>query len=282
MSAQNQKFQSTGFRDQALSKVVVDRGTPYQITDKDLEDLRVLPQKHSGHFVSDMQATKELHNYNALGRDPTSDELAAIARVRAALSIKDWHPDVAIKTFHDLDTILFDGRLRGNVCVCWTDHRINYVYVSGSNGDPKNIRGNNVNPTRLAALDKLASRGQKELTLIVKGVTRRSGYPLGQCCIMLNAESILPEGKSGSPISWGTMWWALLHEMCHAYDRVRTKEGDGHGKHFGTRLAAVKGRWNKLFGRTPGFIFGLNGSRYDRFLPSELSGRTSEVVSGTD
>ncbi len=52
-------------------------------------------------------------------------------------------------------------------------------------------------------------------------------------------------------------------------------ESDGHGKHFGTKLAAVDERWTKLFG------FASKEVSYDRFHPSELTNGANEAASGT-
>ena len=265
MSAQGRRPGGKELRKQALDRVVTDRGTPYQITDKDLEDLLVHPQQHAGLFVSEMQATKEIYNHNNLEREPTSHEVAAIARVHAALSIENWHPDVAIKTFHDLDTIFFNGRLRGNVCICWCDGRKRYQV---STQDLSNM----INSNRMKSLDEPLASGQNKAIIVSLGVTYCDGYPPGQCRIKLNAGSILPKGKPGSLSSWAQMWAVLMHEMCHAYDRVRTADAGGHGKHFGTKLEAVARRWDKLFG------FPLDGLRYEVFQASELSDNCGEVV----
>lgn len=44
---------------------------------------------------------------------------AAILRLRAGLEIQDWKPDLVIKAFHDLDTVFFNGKLRGHVTIQW-------------------------------------------------------------------------------------------------------------------------------------------------------------------
>ena len=290
MSIQNQEPVSREFRDQALSKVVVDRGTPYQITDQDLKDLGTFPPNHSSHFVTAMQTTKELLEHNDLGREPTSNEVAAIARLHAAqaIGLEDWHPDIAIKAFHDLDTVFFDGHLRGSVCVCWSDGRVNHMldlpnhpHTDRWRQDPKCLNDIHfrITPNRLITVDQIATAGQKEATFRLEGTTCPAGYSPGQCRIMLNTERILPEGKNGNLISWRVMWLTILHEMCHACGQVRTRERTGHGKHFGTKFEAVKKRWNKLFGMHK-FRFALNVGGYDRFDPSELSGGAGELISG--
>ena len=206
---------SKELRDRAAEEVVIGRGTIYQVTEKDIEDLEGFPQHHSGHFVSEMQATRDIHYHNGVNRKSSSAENAAIARVRAALSIDDWHPDVAIKAFHDLDLIFFDGHLRGNVCVCWSDNRINYRFIPGTSKDPK-YTNDAIAKWMASELHKVEHTvrqlpsGQNEVIVRSEGVTCWIGYPAGQCRILLNADSILGEGQS----PWQKMWVFLLHEMC--------------------------------------------------------------------
>ena len=214
MSFQNRPG-SKELRDWAAEEVVIGRGTPYQVTEKDLEDLDGFPHNHSGHFVSEMQATRDIHDHNVAERKASPNEIAAIARVRAALSVDDWHPDVAIKAFHDLDLIFFDGHLRGNVCVCWSDNRINYRFIPGTSEDPKYTtdviaKGMASGLHKFEHTVRQLPSGQKEVIVRSEGVTCWIGYPAGQCRIMLNADSVLGEGES----PWQKMWAFLLHEMC--------------------------------------------------------------------
>lgn len=44
---------------------------------------------------------------------------AAIDRLVAGLYIPDWTPDLVIKAFYDLDTVFFDGKLRGMTTILW-------------------------------------------------------------------------------------------------------------------------------------------------------------------
>lgn len=218
-----------------------------------------------------MQATKEIYEHNDLEREPTPKEAAAIARLRAALSIEDWHPDVAIKTFHDMDIIFFAGRLQGNVCAHWADGPFTFRYVAQSVQDTKNFDAYR----RMEGVDEFVTSGKNEVAGTIWGRTWFDGCPPGKCRIALNATAILARNKSGRLTSWAQIWVVLLHEMCHAYTQVRTMEYDGHGKHFGTKLAAVDKRWTQLFG------FASIGASYDRFHPSELSNGANEAASGT-
>ena len=261
---------SAELRAQALKDVTIDQGTPYQISETGLKGLRFFRKKQVEHFVSQMQATKEICEHNDLEREPTPKEAAAIARLRAALSFEDWHPDVAIKTFHDMDIIFFAGRLQGNVRAHWEDGPFLFRYVPRTTQDAKNFYADR----KWEGVDEFVASGKKEVTWTLWGRTWFDGCPPGKCCIVLNATAILAKNKSGRLTSWAQIWAVLLHEMCHAYTWVRSMQYDGHGKHFGTKLAAVDERWTKLFG------FASNGASYDRLHPSELSNGASEAASG--
>ncbi len=151
---------SAELRAQALENVTIDQGTPYQISETDLKALRSFRKKQVEHFVSQMQATKEIYEHNDLEREPTPKEAAAIARLRAALSIEDWHPDVAMKTFHDIDVIFFAGRLQGNVRAHWGDGPFQFRYVPQSVQDAKNFYAYR----RMEGVDNFLASGKKEVT----------------------------------------------------------------------------------------------------------------------
>ena len=198
----------------ALKVPVADRGTPYEITDKELKDLRakVYPKKHSGHFVTEVQAVAEIRDHNRLGREPTLNEAAAINRLHAALSLQDWHPDVVIKTFNDLDTIFFDGLLRGHVTIQWSDSRLNDTYVIGSSRDPRNLGDVEMQRAALkyeSRLPLVADDTARTVTILVLGNTRRRRSLPGQCRIWLNADHFMIQSNVRSHI-----WFVLLHEMC--------------------------------------------------------------------
>lgn len=115
----------------------------------------------------------------------------------------------------------------------------------------------------------------------IRVITRVTGCQPGQCRITLNAENVLPDGEHGTPSSWAQMWATFLREMCHAYDRVRARGRDGHGKHFGTRYMAVYERWNTLFGMC-GSLLKTCDLKHNHFDPSELRGGAGEVASGIE
>ncbi|CAF9904376.1 hypothetical protein IMSHALPRED_000005 [Imshaugia aleurites] len=218
MAAQIAKLPSRAPCEQALSRVVFNSGTPYQVAQFELDRLTNLRGLHNGGFVSGVQATFEVRYHNNIQRMPTPTEHIAIARVQAAMSIQDWHPDVIIKAFDDLDTIFLDGRLHGNVNLCWSDHRINYRYVPGSSRDLRNyndVHAQTVSSQR-QGLDALAASQHQEVEVKARGLTYTDIFPPGQCQIFLNAEYILGEGVPGIPSPWEWMWTTLMHEMCHA------------------------------------------------------------------
>lgn len=66
-------------------------------------------------------STHLLLRHNRSGRRPPSKEVDAIRRLRKALKIVNWGPDLVIKAFQDLDTVFFRGVLVGNCLVKWRD-----------------------------------------------------------------------------------------------------------------------------------------------------------------
>ncbi|CAF9917026.1 hypothetical protein IMSHALPRED_003374 [Imshaugia aleurites] len=106
------------YRD-ALFVVTADQGTPYNISQEDLDALASHPT-NCGPFVSQKQATKEVVKHNRAGRQLPSSEMAAIARLRNVWKDHDWSPDVVIKAFRDLDTVFCCGRLQSKVRIQWS------------------------------------------------------------------------------------------------------------------------------------------------------------------
>lgn len=73
-------------------------------------------------FISQRAAAREIHDHNRLNRAPSNAECRALSRLDAALDDahgNHWGPDLIIKAFCDLDTVFFNGRLRGHVCIAW-------------------------------------------------------------------------------------------------------------------------------------------------------------------
>ena len=199
---------------QALLDVKVDQGTPYDISQEDLDALRTPPNRNCGPFISQREATQEILDHNRVGRDVSSAELAAIQRLREALANSRWNPDIVIKAFQDLDLIFFCGRLR---------HKVGFQWQSSSAFAPYERPGR-----------------------LYLGATFRT-EAIGQMSIMLNAHHLLFRDIIQNP--WMLMWATALHEMCHAYEGVRAREGmqPGHEANFELKIQAVHDRAQRLF-----------------------------------
>ncbi|KAF6226818.1 hypothetical protein HO173_012322 [Letharia columbiana] len=200
---------------EAFLKVKADRGTPYDVSQEELDAMSTFSGRNFGPFVSQSQATKEVVEHNKPSRKPSSAELAAIQRLRSALKDSLWSPDIVIKAFHDLDMIFFLGRLHHNVQFQW---RTPDAFVT------------HVQPEDFAL-----------------GATVGTGR-VGQMSIMLHAHNLLLRDVIRDP--WMHMWSTALHEMCHAYEGVRAQTGmrAGHQMDFGLKIQAVHERAQGLFG----------------------------------
>lgn len=100
------------------------RGTPYPCNTYDLEEIAALP----GYLIhlhyhplkrSTESATEELARFLAPTARITSNMQEAIDRLQSGLRIQDWKPDIVLKAFYDLDTVFFDGWLRGFATINW-------------------------------------------------------------------------------------------------------------------------------------------------------------------
>lgn len=209
---------------QAFEPVNAKSGTHYLCSQSDItfHHCEKFPHPNKGPFVSAIEATSEIVRHNKETRKVPPLELAAIDRlIDAILDAEDngYGPDIIIKAFVDLDLVFFDGRLRGNVCVQWaSDEYFQKWQVAPG------AWGFTVRP----------QRGE-----------------MGQCRVYLNAKTILLDPSTDSPFK--TMFGTLLHEMCHAYEHIRCfpeecEQGDGHDKHFRTRIHAVHRRAYHLLG----------------------------------
>ena len=104
--------------------VTADKGTQYQISQRDIDATQQLSSHNERPFVSAGRATQQLLLQNCPRILYSSRERAAMDRLSAALSnarCSFWHPDLIIKSFFDLDILFFRGVLRGNVCFDWGD-----------------------------------------------------------------------------------------------------------------------------------------------------------------
>ena len=209
---------------QAFEPVDADSGTQYLCSQSEINFHRRgrLPHSNTGPFVSAIEATSEIVRHNKETRKIPPLELAAIDRlIDAILDAEDkgYGPDITIKAFADLDLVFFNGRLRGNVCVQWASDEYFQKWQV-----PPGTWGLTVRP----------QRGE-----------------MGQCRLYLNAKTILLDPSTDVPFK--TMFGTLLHEMCHAYEHVRCFPeecdlGDGHDKHFRTKIHAVHRRAYHLLG----------------------------------
>lgn len=212
---------------QALQPFNKHSGTPYPCTQADIDfHLKSFKSRNRGPFVKNWDATKEVLWQNDEARPVPPAEIAAINRLLdAANSATDGvvlGPDFAIKAFSDLDLLFFGGRLRGYVTVKWKANEY--------------FRKN---------------RHQKGTWALTEGQCTSSEK--GQCRIVLNATMIFKEAwTKQTPNPSESMIGTLLHEMCHAYESVRSPNDlephGGHGKLFGTRIGAVDKRAMRILG----------------------------------
>lgn len=69
-------------------------------------------------------ASRDIFEHNDPDRNPSANEWKAIGRLLTMLDNAchgSWCPDLAIKTFFDLDSVFFRGKLKGHVCINWAD-----------------------------------------------------------------------------------------------------------------------------------------------------------------
>lgn len=213
----------------------------------------VFPNRNKDTFVTSREATKELMWHNDIKRiNPPLHEIDAIKRLLWAASCAQdgsvLGPDVAIKAFADLDVVFFGGRLRNNVTVQW--------------------RADICAPGRVWGTCERSRRGEE-----------------GQCRIKLNASMIFREAwtqRTRDPFE--SMMGTLLHEMCHAYESVRSPHdiepgNGGHGKLFGTRIAVVHKRALQILGLWA-IERGEPYKQYHMFMPGCLEGSEEYKSSG--
>ena len=179
-------------------------------------------------------STKEVLWQNDERRPTTPDEEAALDRLWTVFqSVEDElsiAPDLVIKAFSDLDLVFFGGRLRGKVAVQWVEDEF-----FCDRDKPLTVRGH--------------------CSVYHNDGSRISGD--GRCHIRLNATMMfrLAWRRPGDPEPWQQMIGSLLHEMCHAYEVVRSpcqKEppdgSKGHGPLFNTRISVVHKRALRMLG----------------------------------
>ena len=167
--------------------VTAGMGTPYQISQRDIDATQQFSSHNERPFVSAGRATQQLLLQNVSRIVYSSRECAAMERLSAALSNarrSHWHPDLIIKSFFDLDILFFGGVLRGNICFDWGDPDLMNTYEQRSG--------------------------------IFLGITR-SKRP-GRAKVFLNARRIFLDSALGLGIGssdpFQTMFATALHEMC--------------------------------------------------------------------
>lgn len=99
-------------------------GTPYACSEKDIDNTYHWTQDNRRPLVSAVEANREVMEHNDPTKQMSSHERDAVRRLYFAMSragsvYEYWGPDLIIKCFLDLDTVLFGGVLRGNVGVDW-------------------------------------------------------------------------------------------------------------------------------------------------------------------
>lgn len=244
--AENAQRISQEMYKQAFKPVCADGGTRYLCSQSEIDFHhrgRFL-HRNKGPLVSAIEATSEIVSHNKETRKVPPPETAAINRlIDAILDAEEYGygPDIIVKAFADLDLVFFDRKLRGSVCVQW-------------------------------ASDEYFQKWQ-----VPPGAWGFTVRPLpgesGQCRIKLNAKTILLDPSTDTPFK--TMFGTMLHEMCHAYEHIRCfpdncDQGDGHDKHFRTRIHAVHRRAHHLLGLWA--IDKRESYREDHFMSQKWSG----------
>ena len=249
-----QKVDQQRYRE-AFEPFHADGGTPYPCSQGEINFHRrgkfLHPNK--GPFVGAIEATFEIVWHNKETRKVPPRESAAIDRlIEAILDAEEngYGPDIIVKAFADLDLVFFDGRLRGNVCVQWaSDEYFQKWHV------PAGAWGFTVRP----------QPGES-----------------GQCRMKLNAKTILLDPSTDTPFK--TMFGTMLHEMCHAYEHIRCSPeecdpGDGHDKHFRTKIHAVHRRAHHLLGLWA--IDKRESYRKDHFMSQDWSKEWRDIGDDT-
>lgn len=162
-------------------------GAPYHCPQRDLDLLRLHPDRNNGPFVSQRQATLEIVGHNDLRRWLPLYEQQALNRVSHA--IHDiarylYGPDLALKRFLDLGIAFFGGALQGHVGV---SRQGRACFTSGDR---------------------------------CLGQTMECSHP-AHVLIHLNAEAILL-----GPSPFERMSRTVLHEMCVSTIRRKIKQDD--------------------------------------------------------
>ena len=155
-----------------------------------IEELQILDHAHEmkhsvrhWHTVSADRATAELEAL--LAQPPSGKQKDAIKRLRDAWTIEDWTPDIAIKSFSDLDRAYFGRYLKDRCRLRW--------------------KGSNEEMWKALGADHMETYG----------VTfRDKTNPVPVERIILNARFIFLKAGSGEKTR-KTTFETLLHELIH-------------------------------------------------------------------
>lgn len=253
----NKRVQNVGrqrYRE-AFELFHADGGTSYPCSQSEIDfhHRGTFLHPNNGPFVSAIEATSEIVRHNRETRKVPPRELAAIDKlIEAILDAEEnaYGPDIIVKAFADLDLVFFDERLRGNVCVQWESEEYFRQWRV-----PAGAWGFTVTP----------QPGES-----------------GQCRMKLSAKTILLDLSNDTPFK--TMFGTMLHEMCHAYEHIRClpeecDQGDGHDKHFRTKIHAVHRRAHHLLGLWA--IDQREPYRKDHFMSQEWSNEWTDARDNT-
>jgi hypothetical protein len=165
-----------------------------------LQDCRYLPQgRYAYPRTKDLLTLNEAYHSLLRGLMKPMDERQRVAysRLRSAWKIRtrDTTPDLYIKIFNDLDTLLFSGKLRRRVLISWTN--LSYDNIISKSGQ---LKEETLGLTSYQANDRVHVKFHKGL--------------------------FVEESKR-------TCWGVLLHECIHSYIGVMARERvQRHGQRF--------------------------------------------------
>jgi hypothetical protein len=131
-----------------------------------------------------------------LAKPPTNGQQEGILRLRAAWNSPDWSPDVAMKSFWDLNMVYFNGYLLGKCRIMWK---------SG----------------KAAMINDL---GFKDAGYSFGWTYHDRKIDIPTAKILLNAETCLKNAKSPDEAKRET-FGTLVHEMIHGKFSLHTEAG---------------------------------------------------------
>ncbi|KAL9614109.1 MAG: hypothetical protein Q9167_001394 [Letrouitia subvulpina] len=274
--------------DMVNSPILTETGTPYMYNEEDIDEIWQPPmpwiylKRPWFKLPKSMEkATLQLERFIYWERCWTSREDQAKSRLESLVSSVEngtgvWGPDMIYKTFQDWDTLLFNGRLKGNVGLAWdTEDKM-------SNNEPGSVWGR-VTPdgaslTRHFALIRLNAKwlllpANNEIRVGEYGPSRSwvRGPFLVTLALLLH-EMVPHVGEDGEhPLRPGQH--AYLHvttgTMHFAKDVGESEDPcESHCRYFRRCLHAVDTRARKLLGVRAAVEYSENRDLFD----SEWSG----------